>query len=177
MNARVCHGLSACLVWAALAPSLLRAQEAVPDFAREVRPLLTRYCFKCHGPDEKTRKARLRLDTAGKAAAGVIVPGAPEQSELLARIFAKDPEKRMPPPATKTELNAEQKGVFQRWIASGAKYEQHWAFVPPRSMPSPNVVNATWPKNAIDHFVLARLEAEGLAPSPEAGRRSRARLR
>src|SRR5438309_11920032 len=87
-----------------------------PDFTREVRPILARYCFKCHGPDEKTRKAKLRLDVAGKAADGVIVSGKPEASELLTRIFAKDPDTRMPPPSTKTELSAVQKKILQRWI-------------------------------------------------------------
>jgi hypothetical protein len=131
-----------------------------PDFVREVRPILSRYCFKCHGPDEKTRKARLRLDVAGK------LPG----DELIARISSADPESVMPPPSTKTNLSASQKEVLRRWIASGARYEQHWAFVAPRPLAPPRVGDARWPRNPIDHFVLSRLEQEGLKPSPPADR-------
>jgi hypothetical protein len=132
-----------------------------PDFARDVRPVLARYCFKCHGPDEKTRKAKLRLDMPGKLPA----------DELLARIASSDPELVMPPPSTKTVLSAQQKDVLRRWIAAGAKYEQHWAFVAPRPMATlPMVREPSWPHNPIDEFVLHRLDKEGLKPSPSADR-------
>jgi hypothetical protein len=140
-----------------------------PDFAREVRPILAKNCFKCHGPDEKTRKAKLRLDVPG-APSGVVVPGKPGESELIARIFSDDPDTVMPPPSTKVTLTAAQKDILKRWIAAGARYEQHWAFVPPRAAAPPIVADAGWAKNPIDRFVLARLEKEGLQPAPAADR-------
>jgi hypothetical protein len=141
---------------------------AAPDFTREVRPILGRYCFKCHGPDEKTRKAKLRLDVPIKADDPAIAPGHPDKSELVARIHSNDKDTIMPPPSTKTALSYAQKDVLKRWIASGAKFEQHWAFVAPKATPLPVVKNKAWVSNPIDAFVLARLEKEGLQPSPPA---------
>src|SRR5688572_27505519 len=146
------------------------AQERV-DFTREVRPILSRYCFKCHGPDEKVNKAGLRLDVrelaVGETNSGLsaIVPGKPADSELVRRIFAEAAREVMPPPSTKQQLSEAQKDVLKRWIAQGAEYEPHWAFVAPKRPPLPAVKNAAWPHNAIDHFVLARLEREGLSPA------------
>ena len=140
-----------------------------PDFAREVRPILAKSCFKCHGPDETTRKAKLRLDVPG-GAKGVIVPGKPDQSELIARVCSGDSDTVMPPPSTKITLTAEQKEILKRWIAAGAHYQQHWAFVPPQAVAPPPVTRVSWPRNPIDRFVLARLEKEGLRPSPAADR-------
>jgi hypothetical protein len=134
--------------------------QSAPDFIRDVRPILARNCFKCHGPDETTRKAKLRLDVPGKLPA----------DEIVARISSADPETVMPPPVTKTALTAQQKDLLKRWIAAGAKYEQHWAFVPPRPIAPPKVADPRWPHNSIDQFVLARLEKEGLKPSPPADR-------
>jgi hypothetical protein len=145
-------------------------------FTSRVRPILARHCFKCHGPDEKARKARLRLDVRGlalkPASSGAIpiVPGNPEESELVARIFAEDESERMPPPATKLPLSEAAKQVLKQWVADGAAYTAHWAFIPPRSAPPPPVRHAEWPRNAIDAFILARLEAEGLQPSEQADR-------
>jgi hypothetical protein len=150
---------SAVLVLASCA-SPSRAQPVGPDFTREVRPVLAKYCFKCHGPDETTRKARLRLDVPGKLPA----------EELIARISSSDPEQVMPPPATKTALSPAQREVLKRWIASGAKYARHWAFAPPKAIAPPPVADARWPHNPIDNFVLARLEQDGLRPSPSADR-------
>jgi len=141
-----------------------------PDFAREVRPILARYCFKCHGPDERYRKAKLRLDEEKSAHKSVIVPGRPQESELIQRIFAPDRDTIMPPPSTKTTLSKEQKDILKRWVAAGGEYQRHWAFVPPRQRALPEVKERGWPKNAIDYFVLSRLEAEGLKPSPAADR-------
>src|SRR5439155_9095811 len=118
----------------------------------------------------------LRLDLREKAIAptksGVvaIVPGKPDESELGARVFATESDVVMPPPATKLALTAEQKQTLKRWIAAGAEYKPHWAFVPPAQPPLPAVRDAGWPRNAIDAFVLARLEKEGLTPSPPADR-------
>jgi hypothetical protein len=152
----------------------LWAQEV--DFNRDVRPILSRHCFKCHGPDDTVRKAGLRLDlesgATGVAKSGehAIVPGRPNQSELIRRIFAMDEDERMPPASTKNPLTAAQKDSLRRWIAAGAKYQQHWAFVPPVQAPLPKVRQTDWPRNPIDYFVLARLEAAGLGPSAPANR-------
>ena len=154
----------------------------VPSFEREVRPILSRYCFKCHGPDEGQRQSGLRLDDRGaaiKLADGgkiAIVPGKPDASELLRRIHLPDgSDGKMPPVSTKLELTAEQRDILKRWIAAGAEYRPHWAFVAPQRAALPKVRDASWPRNGIDHFVLARLEAEGLKPSPPADRYALAR--
>jgi hypothetical protein len=145
-------------------------------FNRDVRPVLSRHCFKCHGPDDKARKAKMRLDIrakaigSGKSGLPTIVPGKPDASELIRRIFATDSSEVMPPPATKNPLSAAQTEVLRRWIAEGAEYQPHWAFAPPRQAPLPKVRQTNWPHNAIDYFVLARLEAAGLHPSPPADR-------
>ncbi|MGV3724123.1 MAG: DUF1549 domain-containing protein, partial [Actinomycetota bacterium] len=148
---------------------------AGPDFNREVRPILSRHCFKCHGPDEKQRMGGLRLDGRAFAiaplAAGrrAVVPGKPLQSELVRRVFATD-ARVMPPAHTKNPLSAAERDVLRRWVAAGARYDQHWSFVLPTAPALPKVRDTKWPRNPIDHFVLARLEKEGLKPSPEADR-------
>src|SRR3954447_2788277 len=115
-----------------------RAAAGAPDFTNAVRPLLSRYCFKCHGPDDKARKARLRLDVREQALKPArsgnpaIAPGKPDESELVARVFAEDITERMPPRSTGNELSEDQKQVLKRWIAAGAEYKTHWSFVPPR---------------------------------------------
>lgn len=141
-----------------------------PDFAKEVRPILAKHCFKCHGPDEKNRKGDLRLDVREGAIESVVVPGKPGESELVARILAHEKSKVMPPPSTKTTLTAEQKDILKRWISAGAEYQQHWAFVPPKHLALPAVKQKDWVRNGIDAFILNRLEQEGLTPSPEADR-------
>jgi hypothetical protein len=145
------------------------------DFTRDVRPVLARSCFKCHGPDPKARKGKLRLDDRADALRdrggyAVIVPGDPEQSELIARIEDEDDTVRMPPPEMKFQLTPAEKQALRRWIAAGAEYRPHWAFVPPRPVPVPMAKQAGWPENPIDRFILARLEAQGLGPSPPADR-------
>ncbi len=156
------------LVVVALSP--LRGAES-PDFAAEVRPILARHCFKCHGPDEKGRKGKLRLDVresaivAAKSGAVAIVPGKPDASELVKRIHSSDDDERMPPPEAKQELSAAQRDILERWIAGGATYTQHWAFQPPvKALPPAGE------PNAIDAFVRAALQPFGLQPSPEADR-------
>jgi len=147
-----------------------------PDFAREVRPILSNRCFKCHGPDEERREAGLRLDLPEEAAreldsgARAVVAGRPDESELVARILSSDPDLVMPPPHTKVTLSDGEKRILTEWIAAGAVSTPHWAFVPPESPPLPSVGPNNWPRNQIDRFVLARLEAEGLAPAAEADR-------
>jgi len=145
-----------------------------PDFRREVRPLLAERCFTCHGPDEAARKGKLRLDTAEGALAtrrggAAIVAGDPAQSLLLERIAAADPGERMPPPDSgKDPLDPEEQELLRRWIAAGARYEGHWAWEKPSVSAAPAVRDAAWPRDPLDRFVLARLEAAGLAPAPPA---------
>ncbi len=158
--------------------SSLRADDF---FAREVRPILAGHCFKCHGPDDQARKAKLRLDRredalrAGRSGHKAIVPGKPEASELVARISGDDHDTLMPPPSAKLPLSAAQKKTLERWIREGAQYTTHWAFVAPKRPAFPVLKNRTWARNPIDTFVLSRLEKEGLAPSPEADRYTLAR--
>ncbi|MCI0637621.1 MAG: PSD1 and planctomycete cytochrome C domain-containing protein [Gemmataceae bacterium] len=161
-NLGFCMLVCCTILWGA---SVAHADDKV-DFTREVRPILSRYCFKCHGPDESTRKAKLRFDVREKAVEKVIVPGQPDDSELVARVFAEKASKRMPPASTKMELTEKQKQILKRWIAEGAEYQPHWAFVPPKQAPLPACKQKDWPRNSIDHFILARLEASGLRPSP-----------
>ena len=163
---------AAAAVFSLATPSLLQARPV--DFHREIRPLLSENCYACHGPDDKARKAKLRLDQREVAlhplpsGDRVIVPGQPNQSQLIARITAKDPEDIMPPPRTGKTLSAAQKQLFRRWIAEGASWPQHWSFVKPERPALPPVKNRGWVRNPIDDFVLARLEKSGLPPSPEA---------
>jgi hypothetical protein len=150
-------------------------QAAVPEvvrFNQHVRPILSNNCFYCHGPDPKHREAELRLDDREAAIEyGAIVPGEPDQSTLIERVGHDDPEQQMPPPhSKKPRLSDEQIAILRKWIEQGAEYEGHWAFLPLAAAEPPPVKDASWPRNAIDRFILARLEQEGLAPSPEADR-------
>ncbi|MFN0054671.1 MAG: c-type cytochrome domain-containing protein, partial [Planctomycetales bacterium] len=146
------------------------------DYNRQIRPLLSNLCFRCHGPDANERQSGLRLDVRDQAlepaesGKRAIVPGKPEQSRLLDRIFSTDPGEVMPPPETNKTLSDADKELLKRWIAEGAQYREHWAFVPPRRPPEPPVTQRGWAKNAIDRFILARLEQSGLRPSPQADR-------
>jgi hypothetical protein len=148
-----------------------------PDFLREVRPILSSYCFKCHGPDDAARKGGLRLDLreaalgSGKSGDRAIVPGQPEKSAVVTRITSTDEDEQMPPPSIKHPLQAEQKEVLRRWIAAGAEYRPHWAFVPPRAVSPPALrLSGFVVRNPIDAFVAARWQQEKLKPSREADR-------
>ncbi len=141
------------------------------DFNRDVRPVLAQHCFACHGMDEQARKGKLRLDlrdsALGKGKSGeiAIVPGKAEESEFIRRIFSHDEDEQMPPPHTKKVISEKDKAILKAWVADGAKYEQHWAYVPPKQ--------AALPKDGVhpvDAFIRARLEKEGLQASPEADR-------
>lgn len=140
-------------------------------FNRDVRPIFSENCFKCHGPDEKQRKGGLRLDVF-ESAREALGPGRPEESEVLKRVTAHDPGERMPPAETKTALTGKQIETLRTWIAEGAHYEPHWAFIKPRRPAVPTVKQTAWPRNAIDNFILAKLESNDIAPSPEAERRA-----
>jgi len=146
------------------------------SYNEHIRPILVEHCFGCHGADSAGRKADLRLDQRDAAIeSGAIVPGDPDSSVALDRIFSDDSDEVMPPPAAKKLLTAAQKDLLLRWIKEGAEYEPHWSFIPPERPEPPAVTDAAWAKNPIDRFVLARLEKEGLTPTPEADRRTLAR--
>jgi len=146
------------------------------DFNRDIKPILSDKCFACHGPDAPSLKIKLRLDSEAAALAELragkhaVVPKHPEQSELVRRIAAKDEALRMPPVDSGRSLTHQEIELLTEWIRQGARFEQHWSFVAPVRTTLPKVSNTTWPENAIDYFVLARLEAEGLQASPEADR-------
>lgn len=147
------------------------------DFNRDVRPILSDNCFACHGPDKGKRKAKLRLDTREGATADLggyaaVVPGDTEKSELVRRILATDPDDVMPPPDSLKKLTEAQKQRLVIWVRAGAPWADHWLFIPPRNVAVPTVNDRKWPRNAIDNFILARLDREGLRPSPEADRRT-----
>ena len=170
---------SGLLLWGGILPwtGTLNAAESPthpPDFTREVRPILSRHCFKCHGPDDLARKGGLRLDVrddalrAGKSGALAIVPGDTARSEFIKRIETKDADDLMPPPEAKMPLSAEQKAVLKRWIQSGAEYQLHWAFEGPHKPAPPAVSGSAWPRNPLDQFILARLNKAGITPAPAA---------
>lgn len=167
---------------ALLATSLMASTPAGQvDFGHEVRPILANKCFKCHGPDEAARQAHLRLDTFEGATAvspggeQAVAPGNPAASALLARIASEDAEERMPPPEVGAALTPEEQATLRAWIAGGAAYKEHWSFTRVERPELPRTQNTVWPRNPVDDFVLARLEAEGLTPSPAADRATLAR--
>ncbi|MDA1140262.1 MAG: DUF1553 domain-containing protein [Planctomycetota bacterium] len=147
--------------------------ENVPDFNRDIRPILSDRCFRCHGPDAKARKVKLRLDvrddairTRGKRTP--IVPGQADASELVRRIFAGDPEDIMPPPESKLVLSASEKALLRKWIDSGADYDEHWAFRKIQKPDVPMVKDTERVRTPVDAFILARLEKEGMRMSADA---------
>ena len=158
--------------------SLASAAEPV-KFNRDIRPIMSDTCFRCHGPDKRARMAGMRLDrredALQPALGGVIpiVPGNPDKSAIIQRIFAADPARRMPPKYAEKTLTEAQKETIRRWVAEGAVYEGHWAYQPVKRPPVPEVADAKAPiHNPIDNFIQARLAHEGLIPSPEADRRT-----
>ncbi|HEX8916716.1 MAG TPA: PSD1 and planctomycete cytochrome C domain-containing protein [Humisphaera sp.] len=159
-------------------PAPARAAGPLPDridYNRDVRPILSDTCFKCHGFDPATRKAKLRLDTLEGATADLggyraIVPGKPDESAAVKRLVSHDPEELMPPARSGLKLTDRQVAVVKRWIEQGAEYKPHWSYVPPVRPAPPAVKDAGWVRNPIDAFVLSRLEKEGLKPTAEADR-------
>jgi mono/diheme cytochrome c family protein len=143
------------------------------DFNTQIQPILSENCYACHGPDEATVEGGLRLDDSEFALKGgdsgkAIVPGDPGKSLIIERILHSDPDEVMPPSDKKERLKPEQVALIKKWIEEGAEWGVHWAFQTPESPPVPSVKNSAWVKNSIDHFVLANLEAQKLAPSSEA---------
>src|SRR5437762_11987653 len=152
------------LIGAGVVVGFARAAEPLVDFNRDVRAVLSDNCFKCHGPDAAQRKAELRLDTKdglfGESKAGpLVMPGKPGKSELIRRIASSDPETHMPPADSGKKLSAGQIEKLRRWVEEGAKWQQHWSFVPPRRPALPREARLlrgagllSWPRNAIDYF-------------------------
>ncbi|HEX5498252.1 MAG TPA: DUF1549 domain-containing protein, partial [Thermomicrobiales bacterium] len=162
----------------AAAANFVRGAELAPQavqYNRDVRPILSDKCFRCHGPDSASRQAELRLDrresaTSEHDGARAIAADRPDDSELLRRVGADDPDVRMPPAGAGEKLGEREIDVLRRWIEQGAEYQPHWSLIPPKTSPPPEVRQSDWPKNEIDRFVLHRLEQESLSPSPEADR-------
>src|ERR1700722_13705721 len=155
-----------------------RADVSLPAtvvFNRDIRPILSDTCFRCHGPDAKKRKAGLRLDTDAGAFADLdggkaFVPGQLSHSLAWKRISAADERQQMPPRQSPRQLTEHEKALIGRWIEQGAKWQKHWAFLPPHRPELPSVKHPDWLRSPIDSFILARLERDGLAPSPETDR-------
>ena len=143
------------------------------SFSRQIRPILAERCFGCHGPDDATREADLRLDQRKSAIRQAIRPGRSAESPLIERVTAKHPDDRMPPPESKKPpLTPAEIELLRRWIDQGAEYDEHWAFVPPRRPPVPPVPDPGWPINAIDHFIAQKHREHGLRPAPDADART-----
>ncbi len=158
-------------------PSPVHAEPAAGavDYNRQIRPILSDHCFACHGPDEKVRQAGLRLDSKDELFQDrdgyrIVTPEDPDSSRLYQRISAEHEAARMPPPGFDRKLNRSQIDLIRRWISEGAEARDHWAFVKPRRPSLPRVKRVSWVRNPVDRFILARLEREGLEPSPEADR-------
>jgi len=139
------------------------------DFNRDIRPILSDNCYACHGPDAAVKKVPLRLDSEA-GARRVIVPGRPEQSELVRRIASRDEYEQMPPVSSGRKLTPEQIELLTEWIRQGAEWRTHWSFIPPAPPEAPRVRRKDLVRNSIDAFILSRLEKEGLSFSPEADR-------
>ncbi len=160
---------------AGIGPSAAAAVPERVEFNRDIRPILSDKCFACHGPDANHRKADLRLDTEAGARADLgghaaLVPGKPQESAVIARITSPKRGQRMPPAKSGKELSPREIELIRLWIEQGAVYQPHWSFIPPHRPTLPAVKDTAWPRGDIDRFILARLEANGLKPSPEADR-------
>ncbi len=169
-------GMAGLILWLGVCTNV--HSESVPEqisFNRDIRPILSDKCFFCHGPDDKHREAKLRLDTRDGAVRDLggyaaIVPGNIEDSELWLRITSDDKKEVMPPLKTKKTLSAHEKTLIKKWIEQGATYEGHWAYTKPVKVTPSAIKGDTWSRNAIDRFILRRLKAEGFQPSKEADR-------
>ncbi len=165
--------LLSCILWSGLWQTTGWAADVI-GFNRDIRPILSRYCLPCHGPDAAAREGHLRLDKfddatriddQGRAA---IIAGNPAASQMIQRMESTDPEDRMPPPETEMLPSDGEKALLRAWIEQGAPYQTHWAFIAPSEKPLPAVADASWVRNPIDTLVLSSLEARELTPAPEA---------
>lgn len=157
--------------------SLSAVSSAAPtrvNYSRDIRPILSNTCFKCHGPDEKERKAGLRLDTKDGAFVKLesgdraVVPGSSAQSAVYQRLSSSDPDVRMPPPGSGKTISSEQIALIKQWIDEGAQFQGHWSFIKPQRPAVPDVAGPLAARNPIDRFVLSRLDEEALKPAPPA---------
>ena len=175
-NGASAPGLLALIALVGGASIVMAAPAADKVGFNEVRRIFSQNCFTCHGPDAKERKSGkklLRLDLpesamAERGSVRAIVPRAPEKSELITRITASNLDDLMPPPDSGKKLTAKEIELLRKWIEQGAEYSRHWSYVKPRRSELPKLRAKSWPRNAIDHFILARLEQEKLKPAPEA---------
>ena len=175
MHRRLSLAISIAAGLALVSPVL--AQQAI-DFNRDIRPILSNKCYACHGPDDATREAGLRLDDAKIATNTLesgtiaIVPHKPEASELIRRVSSSDEDERMPPAKFGKPLTKDEIATLRKWIELGAGFATHWSYVKPIRTAPPAAPDAwrNWPRNAIDHFALPAMLARGLHPSPEADR-------
>ena len=171
LAAASCLALAVSTTVRSQAPTADKAASARPiSFDTDIRPILAENCFACHGPDETKRKAKLHFDTREGAYSrpNVIVPGNTAKSLLIQHITSDDPDEHMPPPDSGHALTPRQIALLTQWIAEGAKWDLHWAYIAPTRPELPAVRQQQWVRNPIDRFVLSRLEQEGLQPSPEA---------
>ncbi|MEN3941499.1 PSD1 and planctomycete cytochrome C domain-containing protein [Prosthecobacter sp. SYSU 5D2] len=146
----------------------LSAPAEKPDFNRDIRPILSSKCYACHGPDEDSREAGLRLDVREDAVKEAIVPGSPDKSEFWHRVTTTDKDDVMPPPSSPKQLTDKERDLLNRWIQTGAEYQQHWSFLPIQNPPPPAVQNTAGIRNPIDLFIRAELEKHRFPPSAEA---------
>ncbi|MDB6028298.1 MAG: Protein of unknown function (DUF1553)/Protein of unknown function (DUF1549)/Planctomycete [Verrucomicrobiales bacterium] len=169
-----CRKILCLLMFAALANPVLAVNSTNKlSFNRDIRPILSENCFRCHGPDKGNRKAKMRLDDRDSAIEkGAIKPGKPEESELISRINSTKEDEMMPPPDTHKHLKQKEKDLLKEWIAQGAEYEPHWAYILPVRPPLASVSNKKWVKNPIDTFILHSLEAKKIKPSSQADKRT-----
>ncbi len=150
--------------------AVARADEPV-DFNRQIRPIFARHCIACHGGVTRSGgMSFLYPETVLPPGDAVVVPGKPEESELFRRITSTDPDYRMPPPEKGDGLREEEIELIRRWIAQGARWAPHWAYVPPQRPPYPKLSLTAWPQQPLDVYVLAQLERMGLSPASEASR-------
>lgn len=166
-------------VCAACAAALLSGSafaDGTTQFNRDILPVLSLNCFPCHGPDANTRKREIRFDTKdglfGKTldGANLLVPGKPDESEILKRIVHPDATEKMPPADSKLQMSENEIATLRKWIEEGAVWQGHWAFIPPVKPAVPQASDPTWTKNEIDNFVLERLDRASLKPSAEANK-------
>ena len=177
------HSFVIAFVLAGWCAGVAESQDDIVSFNRDIRPILSDVFFQCHGPDSKERKADLRLDNdeqlfVERDGHRILVPGDPAKSELFRRLISTDADVQMPPPKTGKKVSAAQIATIRRWIEQGAKYQGHWAFIPPTRPALPEISNLksqisnlkSQISNPIDRFILARLEREGLHPSAPASK-------
>jgi hypothetical protein len=169
--------LSAVLISGGLIAADAAPSGATVNFERQVRPILSNNCFLCHGPDKGTRMADVRLDIregvfATRKNGMIVVPGKPDESLLIKRVFSDDAKYRMPPVFAHKTLSDEQKSILRRWVEQGAAWKEHWAFIAPVRPPLPTVSDINWVRGPVDNFILAKLDASHLQPAPEADRRT-----